>query len=149
MQIAPMTFTYPIQMFSAGVRNRSLKDNCVGNPRKFKSTFDANDSEASICISGWCCWLVRYLRLSDQQRNCYETNLDIANHGMGIRDGWLQFKLSQERHQWLNICHPILLCQLYHTHPQPGTNHPHPFFSVQKILAWPSASSRFIKAQHK
>jgi hypothetical protein len=35
----------------------------------------------------------------DHQRNCYETNLDIANHGMGIRDGWLQFKLSQERHQ--------------------------------------------------
>jgi hypothetical protein len=51
---------------------------------------------------------------------------------MGIQDRWLQFKLSQERHQWLNIRHPILLCQLYHTHPQPGTNHPHPFFSVPK-----------------
>jgi hypothetical protein len=66
------------------------------------------------------------------KRNCYETNLDIANHGMGIQDRWLQFKLSQEWHQWLNIRHPILLCQLYHTHPTARNQPPTPILQCTK-----------------
>ncbi len=151
MQNHSHDFTYPIQMFSAGVRNRSFKDNLCWKSKKIQKHIWCKWFR-SIYLHLWVVPLAGQISstLWSAKRNCYETNLDIANHGMGIQDRWLQFKLSQEWHQWLNICHPILLCQLYHTHtPQPGTNHPHPFFSVQKFLAWPSASSRFIKAQHK
>lgn len=40
------------------------------------------------------------------------TNLDMANHGVSIWDQWLQVKLRQQWHQWLNICLLLLLCQL-------------------------------------